>query len=210
MQELVDFLIEERYCNSELEAIKILESVSDGFYEYLVEKYNVNRFAPERVMAITNRINSLKSQAQNNPTSVTDPVKFRRNIKFLQGVLSGPIDNQKEKAKAEMQRRIDDKEVKVKKGSLPTPNRGKPQKPKNVPTGKTTIGSYSNIDRNTSSVEKQARRLSGGMPSGSESQRSVYSSPTAVVTGGRHGTVHGGRGTQRDRTTGGVVGVKKP
>jgi hypothetical protein len=37
MQKLVDFLIEERYCNSELEAVKILESVSDSFYEYLIE-----------------------------------------------------------------------------------------------------------------------------------------------------------------------------
>jgi hypothetical protein len=37
MHDLVDFLVEERYCNTESEAIKILESVSDEFYESLIE-----------------------------------------------------------------------------------------------------------------------------------------------------------------------------
>lgn len=40
MYELVDFLVEERYCNSELEALKIIESISDEFYEYLLERSN--------------------------------------------------------------------------------------------------------------------------------------------------------------------------
>ena len=38
MYELVDFLVEEKYCNTELEAIKILESISGEFYNYLVEE----------------------------------------------------------------------------------------------------------------------------------------------------------------------------
>jgi len=40
MYELVDFLVEERYCNNELEALKIIESISDEFYEYLLERSN--------------------------------------------------------------------------------------------------------------------------------------------------------------------------
>lgn len=210
MYDLIDFLIEERYCNSELEAVKILESVSDGFYEYLLEEYDISKFAPERVRAIKDKIKALKKQAQENPLSIKDPKKFRKRIQMLQGSLDGPVDNQSKIAEREKRRRIEAGEVKQNKGGLPTP-RGRGgsrfQKPRDV----IGTGSLPGIEKDSHYVlDKKAKELSGGMPSGSQSSSSVPNPKTAEITGGRHGTVHGGRGTQRDRTTGGVVGVKRP
>jgi hypothetical protein len=37
MQDLVEFLIENRYCDTEASAIKILEYSSDNFYDYIAE-----------------------------------------------------------------------------------------------------------------------------------------------------------------------------
>lgn len=206
MYDLIDFLVEERYCNSELEAVKILESVSDEFYEYLLEKYDISKFAPERVRAIKDKIKALKKQAQENPLSIKDPKKFRKRIEMLQG----SVDNQSKIAEREKRRRIEAGEVKQNKGGLPTP-RGpggsRVQKPEDV----IGTGSLPGITKHSDYVlDKKAKELSGGMPSGSQSSSSVPSPQTAEITGGRHGTVHGGRGTQRDRTTGGIVGVKRP
>lgn len=210
MYELVDFLVEERYCNSELEALKIIESISDEFYKYLLEEYNINKFAPERVRAIKDKIERLKKQAQENPLSIKDPEKFRTKIDMLQGTLDGTVDNQSKKAKDETQRRIDTGEVKQNKGGLPTP-RGpggsRYQKPKDVISSGSLPGVTKAFDY---VLDKKAKELSGGMPSGSQSSISVPSPQTAEITGERHGTVSGGRGTRRDRTTGGVVGVKRP
>lgn len=204
MQELVYFLIEERYCNSELEAIKILESVSDEFYDYLIEKnYDVNRFAPERVGLIRRRIEKLKSKAQNNPTSVQDPEKLRRDIKFLKGALRGPIDNQIEKANQEMKRRIDAEEATVNKGSLPTP-RGPggsgAQKPRDVIS---TVGTIPGVQKtNQRKYSIAATRLTGISPE-SGSLSSVSSPQTGeMVAGSFDREVSGGRGTGTTRTGG--------
>jgi hypothetical protein len=205
MQELVDFLIEERYCNSELEAVKILESVSDGFYEYLIERSTPVQRSSEasNVAGLRTKLKSI----MNSMVSEKDPERKKELAQQYKSIQDSIKDASLEEKGTRAQKEIQGKDNPA---SRPTPNRGRSQKPKNVPTGKTTRGSYSNINRNNSDLEQQARRLSGGMPSGSESQRSVPSSPTAVITGGRQGTVHGGRGTQKDRTTGGVVGVKEP
>ena len=194
MYDLIDFLVEERYCNSELEAVKILESVSDGFYEYLLEEVS----ASQRVRAMRGRMGNLISSLMKDPTNTT----LQRQIKTIRSA----IPQQEKISRGE--RAI--QSVQGSKGIASTP-RGpggsRVQKPKDV----IGTGSLPGITKYSDYIlDKKAKELSGGMPSGSQSSSSVPSPQTAEITGGRHGTVHGGRGTQRDRTTGGIVGVKRP
>jgi hypothetical protein len=81
MQELVDFLIEERYCNSELEAAKILESVSDGFYDYLVEA---------QISAIDATAKARKEMDAEMRSSNLNPKRVKHLRKKIAG-LKGPI-----------------------------------------------------------------------------------------------------------------------
>lgn len=79
MHDLIDFLVEERYCNSELEAVKILESVSDGFYEYLLEEVS----ASQRVRAMRGRMGNLISSLMKDPTNTT----LQRQIKTIRSAI---------------------------------------------------------------------------------------------------------------------------
>lgn len=195
MYDLIDFLVEERYCNSELEALKIIESISDEFYRYLVEEVS----ASQRVRAMRGRMGNLISSLMKDPTNTT----LQRQIKTIRSA----IPQQEKISRGE--RAI--QSVQGSKGIASTP-RGpggsRFQKPRDVVS---STGSLPGVKKASDYIlNKKAEKLSGGMPSGSQSSRSVRSPQTAEITGGIHGTVHGGRGTQRDRTTGGIVGVKRP
>jgi len=203
MYELVDFLVEERYCNSELEALKIIESISDEFYKYLLEEYNINKFAPERVRAIKDKIKRLKKQAQENPLSIKDPEKFRTRIDMLQGTLDGTVDNQSKKAKDETQRRIDTGEVKQNKGGLPTP-RGpggsRFQKGRDVIS---TSGSLPGVTKASNYKLKQlATRLTGISPEAENAGGSRQKTGENVHSLFDPNDVSGGRGTGTTRTGG--------
>jgi hypothetical protein len=120
MHDLVDFLVEERYCNTESEAIKIIESVSDEFYDSLVEaykgKYDIGKRSPERLSVMRSKLKSLTNKAQQDPGSITPQMadtinKFRLSI-----------PDQQKLASAEMERRK--REGTASKGLQPTPRPG--------------------------------------------------------------------------------------
>ena len=70
MYELVEFLVREGYCYSEKEAVKIIESASDNFYNYLVEEsgsYSDN----------ARKIGALKTELTNPRTSSDRQQKIR-------------------------------------------------------------------------------------------------------------------------------------
>lgn len=202
MYDLIDFLVEERYCNSELEAVKILESVSDEFYRYLVEEYDISKFAPERVRAIKDKIKKLKTQAQENPLSINDPEKFRKRIAMLQGSLDGPVDNQSKIAKREKQRRINAGEVKQNKGGLPTPKgpgKSRFQKSGDVISGP---GSLSGVTKASNyKLTQQATGLTGISPEASNAGGSRQTTRQHVHSK-FDPNVSGGRGTGTTRTGG--------
>jgi hypothetical protein len=123
MHDLVDFLVEERYCNTESEAIKIIESVSDEFYEYLIETEKLTgkerikdiqtRRAPERLAAMRTRLKTLTKSAQENPKSIKP--KTVEQINRLRVI----IPDQESLSKKEMEKRK--KEGTASKGLQPTP-----------------------------------------------------------------------------------------
>jgi hypothetical protein len=81
MRELLYFLIEEKYCNTETEALKILESVSDNFYNYLLEEVS----ASQRVGAMRKRMEGLISSLMKDPSNTT----LQRQIKTIRSELPG-------------------------------------------------------------------------------------------------------------------------
>jgi hypothetical protein len=94
MHDLVDFLVEEKYCNTESEAIKILESVSDEFYDSLVEA---------QVSAITSTAEARKrmdaemkkvGKPEFNPNLVKH---LRKKIAGLKGPASAELTQSKSK-----------------------------------------------------------------------------------------------------------------
>jgi hypothetical protein len=123
MHNLVDFLVEERYCNTESEAIKILESVSDEFYDSLVEAEELKgkerikdiqtRRAPERLAAMRTRLKTLTKSAQENPKSIKP--KTVEQINRLRVI----IPDQESLSKKEMEKRK--KEGTASKGLQKTP-----------------------------------------------------------------------------------------
>lgn len=182
MQELVYFLIEERYCNSELEAIKILESVSDEFYDYLIE---AQISATDLTNASNKRLRSELSRPNPNKKLIIHLVKKIKGLK-------GP-------AAAEAQQR-----PRTGIGLQPTP-RGpggsRAQKPRDVIS---TVGTIPGVQKtNQGQYSKAATRLTG-ISSGSGSRSSVRSPETGEMVAGlfdRTG-VSGGRGTGTTRTGG--------
>lgn len=190
MYNLVAYLIEEKYCNNELEAVKILESISDEFYEEVS--------AAMRLKSMRNRMENLIKQLIKDPTNS----EVQRKIKTIRGA----IPQQETISKAE--RVI--KTAKGAKGIAKTPRgkRGVYQQPKDVPS---SVGTASGIQRtDTGKYSDAATRLTNISP-GSRGSKSVDSSgpPTSVLVGGRHTdtAVSGGRGTNQARS-GGLRGVK--
>jgi hypothetical protein len=195
MSNLEIFLIEEGYCNTEREAIKILECISDEFYDFLIEKtseYDPGRYSPERVIAMTARIRELQKQAQNNPESITDPVKFRQRIKKIKDALP---KNQIMR-ELELKRRIKEKEAKP--GILPTP-RGKDgsivQKPQVTRRGGTSEPNI--VSGSSRELDKIATGLTG-MPSEVGRAGGASAQSTSVrVTGGHTNMSPGGGATSK-------------
>ena len=213
MSNLEIFLIEEGYCNTEKEAIKILECISDEFYNFLVEEYDPGRFSPERVSAMTAKISRLKRQAQDNPQSITDPVKFRQRITNIQNALP---KNQIMR-ELELKRRIKEKEAKP--GILPTP-RGKDGRKVQIPPEKiTSRGGVSNpdIDNPTSAnldvaATELLKQHGLNLRPGSRGTKSVDSNrpDTSTITSNQFNAPgsSGGRGTNQARS-GGIRGIRR-
>jgi len=123
MHDLVDFLVEERYCNTESEAIKILESVSDKFYEYLIEtqisamdlttkakkdlrqelsKPNSNQ---KRILHLTKKLKGLSGPA------AAEAAQMSMTSKGLQKTPTGPKGRRVQKTEEEGVNRLNDPRV---------------------------------------------------------------------------------------------------
>lgn len=202
MRKLVNFLVEEKYCNTQSEAIKILESVSDEFYNYLIEAENLTgkerikdiqtRRAPERHRAMSNRLKNMTTAAQRNPGSITP--KQVRQIRMLRLL----IPDQQELASLEMEKRK--KEGTASKGLSPTPTgRGgrRVQKPRDQIS---TIGTTAGIQRTDTGKYSKAATILTGKP---------LESGTSELVGGRFTdkAVSGAGGTNQARS-GGTRGVR--
>jgi hypothetical protein len=189
MQELVDFLIEERYCNSELEAVKILESVSDSFYEYLIE-------AQVSAIDATAKARREMDAEMRSPNLNPKKIKhFRKKITGLKGAVA-----------TELAQRSGSKSLQ----KTPTGRGSRIQKGEDEPTGKETKGSYGDIDSPTSSrLDRIATELTGIRP-GSGGKTSVYSPRTSTIVSDRYKdqAVSGAGGTRISRS-GGVRGVRR-
>jgi hypothetical protein len=199
MHDLVDFLVEERYCNTESEAIKILESVSSEFYEYLIETSSDNRLAQLR-----KELNILmRGKLDLKDTSKIDKIKsLQKEIKELQaqtGISRITGDIQRGGPP---------------KGRAPTPKgpSGGPQKPPTVISGRTTRGTYANVARgDTEKLTNVATKLTNISP-GSGSKVSVRTGPESselVTDLHTNPGASGARGTNVARS-GGTRGVRRP
>jgi hypothetical protein len=190
MHDLVDFLVEERYCNTESEAIKIIESVSDEFYEYLIEA---------QVSAIASTADARKrmdaemkkvGKPEFNPNLVKH---LRKKIDGLKGPASAELTQSKSKG---LQK-------------TPTGKGGtRAQKPRDVVS---RVGTTTGIQRtDTGKISRAATELTGISPE-SRGTRSVDTqrTKTSELVGDRYSdrAVAGGRGTQQARS-GGTRGVR--
>lgn len=179
MYELVEFLIEERYCNTESEAIKILESISDKFYEEVS--------AAMRLRGMRGRMDNLISQLMKDPTNT----KLQRKIKTIRGA----IPQQETISKAE--RVI--KTTRGDKGIAKTPGVG--AQTSDIATTKTAAarrdrpmtGAQINDPRVAASAERQVSRMTG---TSSEVGRAGGASrqSTGVVRTGKYSQMQSGSG----------------
>lgn len=189
MHDLVDFLVEEKYCNTESEAIKILESVSDEFYEYLIE-------AQISAMDLTTKTKKqLRQELSRSNPQQKRIVHFTKKLKGLSGPAAA------EAAQMSM----------TSKGLQKTPS-GKggtrAQKPRDVVS---TVGTTAGIQRtDTGRISRAATQLTGISPE-SRGIKSVDTArtKTSELVGDRYSdrAVAGGRGTQQARS-GGTRGVR--
>ena len=189
MHDLVDFLVEEKYCNTESEAIKILESVSDEFYDSLVEA---------QVSAITSTADARKrmdaemtkvGKPEFNPNLVKH---LRKKIAGLKGPASAELTQSKSKG---LQR-------------TPTGEGGSRVQKKDVVS---TVGSISGIQRtDTGKISRAATELTGISPE-SRGTKSVDTNRTRTseIVADRYAdrAVSGGRGTNVSRS-GGTRGAR--
>lgn len=196
MQELVDFLIEERYCNSELEAIKILESVSDGFYEYLIERSKPVQRSSEasKVADLRTRLKSI----MNSVVSEKDPEKKKKLAQQYKSIQDSIRDASLEERGTRAQKEI---QGKGNPASRPTPNRGRAQKKKDVISQAGSLPGVlkkSNVD-----LTRRADRLLGQGDGGEVSRAGGSSQSTGERIHGLYDpNVSGGKGTGTTRTGG--------
>ncbi len=179
MHDLVRYLIEEKYCNNESEAVKILESISDEFYEEVS--------AAMRLKGMRNRMGNLINQLTKDPTNS----ELQRKIKTIRGA----IPQQETISKAE--RVI--KTEKGDKGIAKTPGVG--AQTSDIATTKTAAarkdrpmtGARINSPGIAAFAERQASRMTGttsevGRAGGSSRQS------TGVVKTGKYSQMQGGSG----------------
>jgi hypothetical protein len=187
MHDLVDFLVEERYCNTESEAIKIIESVSDEFYDYLIEA---------EVSAITSTAEARKrmdaemkkvGKPEFNPNLVKH---LRKKIAGLKGPASAELAQSKNK------------------GIQKTPGGSRAQKPRDVVS---RVGTTAGIQRTDLGQYSRAATMATGISPESRGTRSVDTTrtKTSELVGDRYSdkAVAGGAGTQQARS-GGTRGVR--
>jgi hypothetical protein len=186
MHDLVDFLVEERYCNTESEAIKILESVSEEFYEYLIE-------AQISAMDLTTKTKKQLRQELSRPNPQQKRiVHFTKKLKGLSGPAAA------EAAQMSMSS----------KGLQKTPGGTRAQKPRDVVS---RVGTTSGIQRTDLGQYSRSATMATGISPESRGTRSVDTqrTKTSELVGDRYSdrAVAGGGGTQRSRT-GGTRGVR--
>jgi hypothetical protein len=189
MRKLVNFLVEEKYCNTQSEAIKILESVSDEFYNYLIE---AEISATDLINTSNRQLRQELSKRSPNPKLI---LHLTKKIKGLRGPAS-----------AESTQR-----PKTSKGLSPTPTgRGgrRVQKPGDQIS---TIGTTAGIQRtDTGKYSRAATILTGTSPE-SRGRQSVDSgrTRTSELVGDRFTdkAVSGAGGTNQARS-GGTRGVR--
>jgi hypothetical protein len=209
MHDLVNFLVEERYCNTESEAIKIIESVSDEFYDSLVEaykgKYDIGKRSPERLSMMRSKLKSLTNKAQQDPGSITPEMADKINR------IRVSIPDQESLSRSEMEKRK--KEGTSSKGLQPTPKGPggtRAQKPPTVISGRTTTGTYANVARtDTRKLTKAATDITRISPE-SRGRTSVRTGPeSGEIVKDLHTNpgASGARGTNVARS-GGTRGVR--
>lgn len=155
MYELVNFLVEEKYCYTKSEALKILESASDEFYQYIVEEVS----ASKRLGGMRKRMEGLISSLMKDPSNV----ELQRKIKTIRSELP----RQEKISKAE--RTI--KQIQGNKGIASTPRGidGGRAQTSDIATTKTAerrtdrpmTGARINDPRVAASAERETSRITG-------------------------------------------------
>jgi hypothetical protein len=189
MHDLVDFLVEEKYCNTGSEAIKILESVSEEFYEYLIE-------AQISAMDLTTKAKKQLRQELSRPNPQQKRiVHFTKKLKGLSGPAAA------EASQMSM----------TSKGLQKTPpGKGgtRAQKPRDVVS---TVGTTSGVSRTDLGQLSRAATMATGISPESRGIKSVDTArtKTSELVGDRYSdrAVAGGRGTQQARS-GGTRGAR--
>ena len=183
MYELVEFLIEERYCYSEKEAVKILECASDDFYNYLVEKN-------DRYTELTIQKAALNRELQNPKTSLARqkeiPIELAKLGKEMRITAQG----------ATVLKKIQGKETK------PTSSSGRAQttdigvtrtaEAKARATGRPMTGSRLNKPRVAAAADRYTNKKTGTRPEVSNAGGSRQS--TGVVKTGKYSDMKTGSG----------------
>lgn len=207
MGDLVKFLIEEGFCYKESEALRILESVSDTFYDYLVESYqgnyDISRRAPERLAMMRDKLKTLTAAVQRNPTTAS-----RNQIERIQR-LRAAIPGQQGLSRQEMEfRKATGRASRGLQATPRGPSGSRFQKPRDV----IAPGTISDIAKTSVSPEREATRMTGISP-GSKGTRSIDSGSTrtAEIVSDRYKSrgSSGGGGTFQARS-GGTRGVRRP
>ena len=190
MLDLVDFLVEERYCNTESEAIRIIESVSDEFYDYLIEA---------EISAITS-IADARKRMDAEMKKVGKPGFNPNLVKHLRKKISGL----KGAASAELSQSTSKGLQRTPKGKGGT----RVQQPGDVIS---RVGTTAGIQRtDLGQLSRAATELTDISP---ESRGTIsvdtQRTRTSEIVGHRYSdrAVAGGGGTQRSRT-GGIRGVR--
>jgi hypothetical protein len=190
MYEIVEFLIENKYCNTESEAICILESISDDFYEYLTEEVS----GAQRVNAMRRRMASLVNKVQGNLSG--DNTKVVSQIKAIRSALP------KEELKSKGERAIDSIQGKTAKGLRPTPRGPQGQRAQTDDIASTRTAAArtdrpmtgTTINRDAATLGREASRLTG-KPEELQVGGTVSTQRTGVARTGRYSDMKGGKAT---------------
>jgi hypothetical protein len=185
MYELVEFLIGEQYCYSEKEAYKIIESVSDDFYNHLVEE-------SDGYSDKAKQVRTLNTELQNPRTSSARQQEIR--IALAKLGRERRIETQGQTAL----KKIQGKETKPRasSGRAQTTDIGvtKTAEAKAKARGISMTGSTLNNPRVASAASREASRLTGTTAEVGRAGGSSQS--TGVVRTGKYSDMQvGGRAT---------------
>ena len=205
MSNLEIFLVEEGYCNTEREAIKILECISDEFYDFLVEKSsNIDDMKPSE---IESRRNELSRQLSALRRSNLPPAELAQRSTQINAELKRLRDELKTHGNmgTYTPKRQDTPTVTRSDGSKSTLQtsgigRTKTSDKREKETGSPMSGSILNVPRVRGELTKKATDLSG-IPS------EVHIQGTAQTTAQRKEDLYnrktsGGGGTGQTRPGG--------